>query len=223
LKAAARKTLLVLGQAAVTALLFFAPAGTFAYWQAWVYIFVTVALSSALFAYLRRKDPALMERRRRGPGAEKQTAQKLLHYLAIFVFASTLVVSSFDHRFSWSRVPLAVEIAGYAILALGYLIYFRVFSENSYSGATIEVSPGQTVISTGPYAIVRHPMYAGLLMMLLGTPLALGSWWGVLMLVPMALDIALRIRYEEQFLVANLAGYAAYCRKIRYRLIPSIW
>lgn len=193
------------------------------FWQAWVYLCVAAAASAAIMAYLRRNDPTLLRRRTRGPGAEKETSQKLLQLFAMLVLSGTFVLSSFDHYRSWSRVPLVVEIAGYALVLLGFLIYFIVFRENTFAGATVEVVSDQTVITTGPYASVRHPMYSGLLVVLSGTPLALGSWWGLLTLVPMALIIVLRIRFEEKFLTENLPGYADYCRKLRYRLIPFIW
>ena len=141
----------------------------------------------------------------------------------MLVFSGTLVLSWFDHRSSWSHVPVFVEIAGYALVVFGFLIYFVVFRENTFAGATVEVVSDQKVITTGPYASVRHPMYCGLLVLLFGTPLALGSWWGLLMVVPMALVVAFRIRYEEAFLTENLDGYAEYCRKLRYRVIPFIW
>jgi len=193
------------------------------FWQAWVYLFVTAAASAAIVAYLQRKDPTLLRRRTRGPGAEKNAGQNLLQLLAMLVFSGTLVLSWFDHRSSWSHVPVFVEIAGYALVVFGFLIYFVVFRENTFAGATVEVVSDQKVITTGPYASVRHPMYCGLLVLLFGTPLALGSWWGLLMVVPMALVVAFRIRYEEAFLTENLDGYAEYCRKLRYRVIPFIW
>jgi protein-S-isoprenylcysteine O-methyltransferase Ste14 len=193
------------------------------FWQAWVYLFVTAVASAAIFAYLQRKDPELLRRRTRGPGAEKNASQNLLQLLAILVFSGTLVLSWFDHRSSWSHVPVFVEIAGYALVVVGFLIYFVVFRENTFAGATVEVVSDQKVITTGPYASVRHPMYCGLLVLLFGTPLALGSWWGLLMVVPMALVVVFRIRFEEAFLTENLDGYAEYCRKLRYRLIPFIW
>jgi protein-S-isoprenylcysteine O-methyltransferase Ste14 len=193
------------------------------FWQAWVYLFVMAAGSATIVAYLQRKDPKLLRRRIRGPGAEKEASQNLLQFLAILIFSGTVVLSSFDHRFSWSHVPLSVEIAGFAFVVLGFLIYFMVFRENTFAGATVEVASDQKVITTGPYASLRHPMYSGLLVLLFGTPLALGSWWGLLMVVPMALIVGLRVRYEEAFLTENLPGYVDYCRKLRYRLIPFIW
>jgi protein-S-isoprenylcysteine O-methyltransferase Ste14 len=197
--------------------------GNLGFWQAWVYLFVMAAASATIVAYLQRKDPTLLRRRTRGPGAEKESSQNLLQVLALLVFSGTFVFCWFDHRFSWSHVPVSVEIAGDAFVVLGFIIYFIVFRENTFAGATVEVLPDQKVITTGPYARVRHPMYSGLLVLLVGTPPALGSWWGLLMVVPMALVIALRIRYEEQYLTENLPGYAGYCRKLRYRLIPFVW
>jgi protein-S-isoprenylcysteine O-methyltransferase Ste14 len=196
--------------------------GNLGFWQAWVYLFVVAAASATMVVYLQRKDPTLLRRRTRGLGAEKDASQNVLQVLAMLVFSRTFVLSWFDHRFAWSHVPLSMEIAGFALVVLGLVIYFIVFRENTFAGATVEVVSDQKVITTGPYARVRHPMYSGLLVLLFGTPLALGSWWGLLMVVPMALIIALRIRFEERFLAENLPGYADYCRKLRYRLIPFI-
>ena len=134
-----------------------------------------------------------------------------------------MILPSIDHRFSWSDVPLAVVIAGDVFVALGFFVIFFVFRENTYAAATIEVASGQKVISTGPYAIVRHPMYSGALVMLLGTPLALGSWWGLLMFIPMIFIIAWRLLDEEKFLSGSLSGYKDYCQKVQYRLVPFIW
>jgi protein-S-isoprenylcysteine O-methyltransferase Ste14 len=223
MSAVARKALLGLAPAFITLILFFAPVWSLRFWQAWLYLLVMAAATVAIFAYLRQKDPQLLERRTRGPGAEKEPSQKVLHLFALLIFAGAIVVSSLDHRFSWSHVPLLVEITGYGLVLLGFLIYFVVFRENTFGGATVEVVSDQKVITTGPYRFVRHPMYTGLLVLLFGTPLALGSWWGLLMVVPMTLVLALRIRYEEQLLTANLPGYAEYCRTHRYRLVPCIW
>jgi protein-S-isoprenylcysteine O-methyltransferase Ste14 len=134
-----------------------------------------------------------------------------------------MILPSLDHRFSWSAVPLLAVVVGDALTALGFFIVFRVFKENSFTAATIEVAPDQRVISTGPYAIVRHPMYSGALVMLVGTPLALGSWWGLLMSVLMIFAIAWRALDEERFLRKNLSGYAEYCQIVRYRLVPFVW
>jgi protein-S-isoprenylcysteine O-methyltransferase Ste14 len=139
------------------------------------------------------------------------------------VFAGTIALAALDHRFSWSHVPAAATIAGFGLLCGCYLVIFLALRANTFAAVNIDVEPGQQIISTGPYAVVRHPYYAGLMLWILATPLALGCWWGLLLLVPMALILALRIRYEERFLTQNLSGYAEYCQRVRYRLVPSAW
>ncbi len=201
----------------------FAPAGTFAFWQAWVYLAVCVASSAIITSYLRRHDPKLLERRTRGPWAEKETSQKLLQLLVILAWTGAIVLSSFDRRFSWSHLSLFVEIAGLAVVELGFLTIFLAFKENTFAAVNIDVEADQKVISTGPYAVVRHPMYTGLLLIVLGTPLALGSSWALISFVLMALVIVWRILFEEQFLNEHLLGYANYCRNVRYRLVPLVW
>ena len=205
-------------------LFLFVPAGTLGFWQAWVYAFVFVASAALITAYLWKKDPKLLERRvRAGAAAEKEKSQQLIQLLAALAFVGVIALPSLDHRFSWSDVPLPVVIAGEVLVALGFLIVFMVFKENTFAAATIDVAPEQRVISTGPYAIVRHPMYSGALVMLFATALALGSWWGLLMFIPMTAIIAWRLLNEERFLADNLSGYQEYCRKVRYRLGPLIW
>jgi len=138
-------------------------------------------------------------------------------------FIAMLVFPVLDHRFGWSSVPASVSVLGDALIALAFLFIFFVFKENSYGASTIQIAEGQTVVSTGPYALVRHPMYAGALVMLIGTPLALGSWWGlfaVLLILPV---LIWRLLDEERFLRQNLAGYAEYQTKVKYRLLPFIW
>jgi protein-S-isoprenylcysteine O-methyltransferase Ste14 len=148
----------------ITALgiLLLAPAWTLDYWQAWVYLFVFAASSALIAAYLWKKDQRLLERRiNAGPGAENEKSQKLIQLLASFVFIGAMILPSLDHRFSWSAVPLSIVVTGDVLVALGFLIVFLVFKENTFTAATIAVTPGQKVVSTGPYAVVRHPMYAG--------------------------------------------------------------
>jgi protein-S-isoprenylcysteine O-methyltransferase Ste14 len=132
-------------------------------------------------------------------------------------------VPSLDHRFSWSHVPLWIVLAGDFLVVLGFYIVFKVFCVNTFTSATIEVSEQQTVISIGPYAFVRHPMYSGALVMMLGTPLALASWWGLIAFVIMVAVIVIRLLDEEKLLLANLPGYAEYVARVRYRLIPYVW
>jgi protein-S-isoprenylcysteine O-methyltransferase Ste14 len=138
-------------------------------------------------------------------------------------FLGAIVLSLLDRYFSWSHVPVGVSIAGCALLVVGYVVIFLSLRENTFAAVNVAVESNQKVISTGPYAIVRHPYYVGLLVWILATPLALGSWWGLLTLAPMVLVIASRIRYEERFLNQHLRGYASYCQSLRYRLVPLIW
>jgi protein-S-isoprenylcysteine O-methyltransferase Ste14 len=205
-------------------LFLFVPAWTLNFWQAWVYLFLFTVSAALITGYLWLKDPQLLERRvKAGPGAEKESRQQFIQILASLAFAGLLVLPSLDHRFSWSEVPVVGVVAGDLLLALGFYIIFNVFKENTFASATIEMAPQQKVISTGPYAIVRHPMYSGALVMLFGTPLALGSWWGLLPFVAITFIIRWRLLQEEKFLTKNLPGYSDYCHKVRYRLAPSIW
>ena len=205
-------------------ILLLAPAGTLDFWQAWVYLFVFAASASLITAYLWKKDPKLLERRlNAGFRAEKEKSQKLIILFIFLVFIVAIIFPALDRRFSWSDVPLSVVIAGDVLVALGFLITFIALKENSFAAATIEVAPDQKVISTGPYAIVRHPYYSGALVMTFGTPLALGSWWGLLMFIPMTFSIVWRLLDEEKFLSKSLYGYKEYCQKVQYRLVPFIW
>jgi protein-S-isoprenylcysteine O-methyltransferase Ste14 len=138
-------------------------------------------------------------------------------------FIGLIVVPALDHRFAWSHMPPYAALAGDVLVGLGWLAVFFVFKENTFTSATIELAPGQKVISTGPYALVRHPMYAGALVMLVGIPIALGSWWGLLVIMAMMPALIWRLLDEEKFLARNLPGYEEYQRKVRYRLIPHVW
>ena len=211
------------GIVALAALLFI-PAWTLDYWQAWLFMAVFVCTSGAITVYLAIRDPKLLERRMNvGPRAEKEPAQKIIMLLATLGFMVTIVFPVLDHRFGWSAVPASVSVLGDALIALAFLFIFFVFRQNSYGASTIQIAEGQTVISTGPYAFVRHPMYAGALVMLIGTPLALGSWWGlfaVLLILPV---LIWRLLDEERFLRQNRPGYAEYQTKVKYRLLPFIW
>jgi protein-S-isoprenylcysteine O-methyltransferase Ste14 len=211
------------GIVALAALLFI-PAGTLNYWQGWLFMAVFVCTSGAITVYLAIHDPKLLERRMHvGPRAEKEPAQKVIMVFAILGFIAMLFFPALDHRFGWSSVPASVSLLGDALIALGFLFTFFVFRENSYGASTIQIAEGQTVISTGPYALVRHPMYAGALVMLIGVPLALGSWWGLLILLLILPILIWRLLDEERFLRRNLAGYTEYETKVKYRLLPFIW
>jgi len=206
------------------ACLLFVPAWNLHYWQAWWYLAVFGGCVLAITIDLMRNDPALLERRlSAGPAAEKEKSQKLIQALAAAAFVSLYVLSALDYRFHWSFVaPFAVEV-GDLMVALGFLIIGIVFKENSYTSATVEVGEEQEIVTSGPYSVVRHPMYAGALIMLLGTPPALASWWGELMVVVIAGVIVWRLIEEEKFLAKNLRGYEEYTKEVRSRLIPGIF
>jgi len=206
------------------AALLFVPAGTLDYWQAYIFMGVFVGGSAAITVYLAIKDPKLLERRMNaGPTAEKEPTQKIIMVFAPLGFIALLVVPALDRRFMGSSVPLWVSLLGDILVALGFLSVYFVIRENSYAASTIQVAEGQTVISTGQYAIVRHPMYAGVLPLLVGTPLALGSWRGLGALIFFMPVLIWRLLDEERFLHKNLPGYTEYTRKVRYRLVPFVW
>lgn len=174
--------------------------------------------------YLMNKDPALLQRRMSGgPTAEKRGAQKIIMLFTSAGFIALLVVPSLDHRFGWSHVPVGVVIASDVLVALGFYFIFLVYRENTFTSATIEVAENQTVVSTGPYAIVRHPMYASASLYLFGTPLALASYWGLLVIAAIIPFLIWRLVDEERFLSTNLPGYSEYQEKVRYRLVPFLW
>jgi protein-S-isoprenylcysteine O-methyltransferase Ste14 len=206
------------------AALIFIPAGTLNYWQAWLFLAVYFASSLAITLYLMAKDPQLLQRRTRGgPTAEKQTAQKIIMSLTSLGFIALLVVPALDHRFGWSHVSPAIELIGDTLVALGFIGVLRVFKENTYTSSTIELASDQHVISTGPYALVRHPMYASALGMLIGIPISLGSYLSLVIIIAITGALAWRLLDEEKFLAANLNGYVEYQKKVPHRLIPGVW
>jgi protein-S-isoprenylcysteine O-methyltransferase Ste14 len=209
---------------AVMALLLFVPAGTVRYRQAWVYLAIFGATGALMTIYLARRDPALLERRMRGgPGAEREPAQKRIMRLITLAFVALLIVPALDYRYGWSDVPLPLVLAGDALVAVGFFLIFLVYRENTFAAATVDVVADQKVISTGPYAVVRHPMYASALFYLLGTPMALGSYWGFLPIAALIPLLIWRILDEERLLRERLRGYREYQQTVRYRLVPGIW
>jgi protein-S-isoprenylcysteine O-methyltransferase Ste14 len=208
----------------VIAALLFLTAWTFHYGQAWAFLAVFGASALGITIYLIKRDPKLLERRvYGGPTAEKETNQKIIQTISLIAFITSMVVPGLDHRFAWSTVPIQLVIAGDVLVALGFLIIFFVYRENTFASATIEVYPEQKVISTGLYALVRHPMYVGGLILFLGIPFSLGSWWGlfgVLIFLPAGIW---RIFEEEIFLIKNLPGYSEYQNKVKHRLLPFVW
>jgi protein-S-isoprenylcysteine O-methyltransferase Ste14 len=208
----------------VTAVLIFVAAGTLRYWQAWLYLAVYFGASIAISVYLIRKDPALLARRMSGgPFAEKEPAQRIIMWITSLGFIALAIVPALDHRFGWSRVPGYVVVSGDLLVLLGWLGIYFVFRENSFAAATIQSSADQRVISTGPYALVRHPMYAAALVMLLGISPALGSWWGILIVIAILPALIWRLKDEERFLARRLPGYREYLGRVRYRLLPLVW
>jgi len=197
----------ILGAVVMAALLFLS-AGTLNYWQGWVFFAVFFVASSAIGIYLAIYNPVLLERRMSvGPTAEKETSQKLIILFAFLGFIALLVFPALDYRFKWSPVPPYVSVAGDVLVALGFLLTFIVILQNDYAASTIQVAEGQKVVSTGLYAYVRHPMYAGVLPMLVGIPLALGSWWGLFGLALIVPGLIWRLIDEEKFLHKNLPVY----------------
>jgi protein-S-isoprenylcysteine O-methyltransferase Ste14 len=210
--------------AAVMGLLLFVPAGTVHYWQAWVYLSIFMGASALTTLDLMRRDPALLERRMSGgPTAEKRPTQRLIMLCTSIGFIALLIVPALDRRFGWSAVPLGGVVAGGLLVAVGFYLISVVYRENTFTSATIEVTENQRVISTGPYAIVRHPMYASASLYLLGTPLALGSYWGLVPNSAMMPFLIWRLLDEERFLAKNLPGYTEYQKRVRHHLVPFVW
>jgi protein-S-isoprenylcysteine O-methyltransferase Ste14 len=208
----------------VLALALFIPAGSLSFWQAWVYLAVWAICVILITAYLIKNDQELLAGRvKAGAVAETQTSQKIIQSLASVCFIALFIVPGLDYRFGWSHVPPILSLIADGGVALGFFIVFLTFKENSYTRGTIEVSEKQQVITSGPYRLVRHPMYAGALFMLLVTPVALGSWVALPFAVLMIVVIAIRLLDEEKFLAKNLTGYTDYRQKVRYHLIPYVW
>jgi protein-S-isoprenylcysteine O-methyltransferase Ste14 len=204
--------------------LLFWPAGTLDYWQAWVFIAVFAAVSLGPSVYWALRRPEILRRRMHaGPIAETRTAQKIATIGVYVMVVAMVVVSAFDHRFGWSQVPTPVVLIGDVLVAGGLGMAMVVVHQNNYAAATITVEADQPVISTGLYGLVRHPMYVGALIMMVGMPLALDSYWGLVTVLPGVAVLALRIVDEEKMLRQDLAGYDAYTQKVHYRLVPGVW
>jgi len=208
----------------VMAALLFVPPWTLDWWQAWLFLVVYFGGSIVLMLDLARRDPALLERRMKGgPWAEERLEQKIIMTFASLGFFALLLIPAFDRRFGWSHLPVIVVLAGNVLMVIGGWGVWRVFCENSFTSARIELARDQRVISTGPYSLVRHPMYTTALVMMVGIPLALGSLWALLAFAAMVPALVWRIFDEEKFLASQLPGYAEYKQKVRYRLIPHVW
>ena len=202
----------------------FIPAGTLQFWPGWLYGFIFAASTTAISVYFLKHDPKLVERRMKvGPAAEQRPAQKIIMAITLAGFILLIVLPGLDYRWHWSYMPPWLVLAANVVLALSFAIFFIVLKQNSYAASTIRVEADQPVVSTGLYAIVRHPLYSGALLLMLVTPLALGSYWTLLVAFALIPVLMWRLLDEERFLKQNLPGYADYCRATRFRLIPLIW
>jgi protein-S-isoprenylcysteine O-methyltransferase Ste14 len=202
----------------------FGPAGTFDYWQAWVFIAVFTAVSSGPTMYWGVRKPEVLRRRMHaGPIAETRAAQKFATVGTMAMVIAVLVVSALDHRFGWSQVPTPIVVVGDILVAVGLGMAMVVVNQNNYAASTITVEAGQTVVSTGLYGLVRHPMYAFALLVIVGMPLALGSYWGLVTVVPAVAVLAFRTDDEDKMLRQELDGYSEYTEKVHYRLVPGVW
>ena len=205
----------------IMGLLFFLPAGTLRYWEAWVYMAILVTPMIIFLFYIIKHDPDLLERRMRTK--EKETEQKTITKIGSFIFILIYLIPGFDQRYGWSSVPVEIIIIADIIVLGGYLLFVRVLLENSYASRIVEVERQQKVITTGPYKIVRHPMYSAVLLMYSFGPLALGSYWAMIGSVLLILILIARINNEEKVLLRELEGYQDYLEKTKYRLVPGIW
>jgi protein-S-isoprenylcysteine O-methyltransferase Ste14 len=196
-------------------------AGTLKFWQIYVYFAVLVVPMVFALLYFLKKDPRFLERRMKEK--EKERQQKLIQILGILIFLAGFITAGLDHRFAWSGVPIYLILTADIIVLLSYLMIFFSFRENTYASRIVEVSEHQKVISTGPYKFVRHPMYLGVLVMFLATPISLGSYWALTPFAFLPVLLVLRILNEEKVLSNNLQGYKEYCERTKYRLLPGVW
>jgi protein-S-isoprenylcysteine O-methyltransferase Ste14 len=206
------------------ALLLFLPAGSLTFWQGWIYWFLFSIAVIAITVYLLKYDPHLIAGRLvAGPRGEQEVGQKIIQAIAAVLFGAVLVVPALDFRYHWSPLPAAAVALGDVLLVLSFVMIFFVFRENSFAAATIKVEAEQQVISTGPYRLIRHPMYSAALILFLATPLALASAWGLIIVIPLAGILVARLTQEERYLSAHLPGYDAYRQRVNYRLVPMVW
>jgi protein-S-isoprenylcysteine O-methyltransferase Ste14 len=206
------------------AVIVFATRGRWDYWRGWLFLAVFTASTFGLTAYMALYDKPLLQRRlNAGPWKEEETSQKIIVSLIIVSFFASVIFPILDYRWMLSPVPAWVSILGSIIIALSFLFIFWVLRVNSFAASNISVASDQTVISNGPYAYVRHPMYSAAIWLFVGTPLALGSWWTLALIVLFFPLLLWRLLDEERVLRRDLQGYREYTRRVRYRLVPLIW
>ena len=213
-------TKFIFGIVLVGALLFL-PAWTFDYFGAWLFLGILFIPMMIMGIVMFIKSPSLLEKRL--ANKEKERAQKRVVGVSALMFLGGFILSAFDFRYGWSRVPFWLTIAAAVIFLVGYALYAEVLRENAYLSRTVEVQEGQRVIDTGLYGVVRHPMYLATLLMFLPMPLVLGSFWGLIPFAIYPVAIVIRIINEEKVLSEGLDGYSEYRKKVKYRLIPFIW
>lgn len=224
MKAVARVVALGLIELALFGSVLFLLAGTYDYWQVWAFLVVFGLSTWIPTIYVQRADPAAHQRRKRaGPAAETRVLQKVLIGGWYFSLAAMVVISGLDHRFGWSSVPAAICVVGDVLVAIGLGVTSLVVIQNRFAASTVQVESGQTLVTGGLYGLVRHPMYTGNVITIIGFPLALGSYWGLLSVVSGLLVLIVRIADEEKLLLEQLDGYRAYTQTARYRLMPYMW
>jgi protein-S-isoprenylcysteine O-methyltransferase Ste14 len=202
-------------------LMLFLPAGTLFYWHAWAFLCVLFIPFIFVVFYFLKNDPGLLQRRMKFK--EKEVQQKLIIKLANLLFFIGILIPGLDYRYGWSNVPIMLVIFSDIVIFLGYILIFFVFKENSYTSRIVEVDKKQKVVSTGPYSIIRHPMYLGIILMYVFIPLALGSYFAMIFFIPVIILIIFRILNEEKVLTRDLKGYKEYMKKVKYRIVPGVW
>jgi protein-S-isoprenylcysteine O-methyltransferase Ste14 len=209
------------GALVAAGLMLFLPAGTLDYWQAWLFLAVLFVPVSLVAVYFLKNDPGFLERRLMLKEKERQQKAIILAGQAVLLVA--ILVPGLDRRFGWSFVPPELVLFADLVFLFGYCLTFRVFQQNAFAGRTVEIFKGQKLVSTGLYAVVRHPMYFAQLLIYLSLPIALGSYWAFPLFLAMPAILAYRLLDEERVLLAGLPGYKAYCKRTPYRLIPFVW
>lgn len=205
----------------ILATILFLPAGTTRFWQAWAYVAIIFTSMVAVFIYLIIGDPELLVRRIKSK--EHDPKQKRIIRLGSFFYFFTFAIPGLDRRFEWSHLPYFAVILADVFVLVGYIFFLFVLRENRFASRVIEVDPEQKVVTTGPYAFVRHPMYLAILIIFLSTPLALGSWWALIPASGLIPILVVRINFEEKFLSKELPGYCKYSQTTKFRLLPGIW
>jgi len=199
----------------------FIPAGTLDFWEGWVFFFSLFTPMFFVFVYMIRHERRLLEKRMNVN--EKREKQKFIQLFNTLLFVASMTTAGLDHRYGWSHVPFLLVIASDMTMLIGYYFFIKTMLHNKYASRVIEVRKGQKIIDTGPYAVVRHPMYAAGILMYMFIPVALGSFWAMIPLLLIPAMLIFRLLDEEKALIAGLKGYKRYMKKVKYRLFPGIW